>query len=360
MRVLWLSVELPDVDGQGGQRRQFHQLRALHARGHEITVVIPAGSGSSPALQRFVRVRRPRLHVRGRAVPFALRRLHALVADPSWDAVVVSHLGSLWMLPERSAPVLLDLHNVFSAWHRQAGREERARAALAEEEAGLRRADAVSTCSDLETRRLRQAHPLVRPADAFTAPLGVDPAEWPEQLFDRTRPRVALFGGWSWEPNRRGLLWFADEVWPRVRQAVPDADGVVAGSGVPKDRALPPGMSSVGRVPDLAGFTASATVVAVPVIAGVGAAMKYAESLATGAAVAATPDAAGAFAPAELPASSLLVSGDAAEWASWIIARLAARGVEPAPAAGRAHALTALNWNRAVEPIDAWLRKGER
>lgn len=360
MRVLWLSVELPDVDGQGGQRRQFHQIKALHARGHDLTVVSPAGPGSSPALQGIVRVRRPRLHVRGRAVPLALRRLHALVADPFWDAVVVSHLGSLWMLPERSAPVLLDLHNVFSAWHAQEGRGARAQAALAEEAAGLGRADAVSTCSELETRRLRQAHPSALPAHVLTAPLGVDPAEWPERPFDRARPRVALFGGWSWEPNRRGLLWFADEVWPRVRQAAPDAECVVAGSGMPSDRALPPGMASAGRVPDLAEFTASATVVAVPVIAGVGAAMKYAESLATGAAVVATPDAASAFGPAELPASSLLVSGDAAEWASWIIARLAARGTEPVPAEGRAHALTALSWDRAVEPIDAWLRKGER
>lgn len=356
MRILWMSVELPDRQGQGGQRRQFHQIKALSDRGHEITVVSPAAAGPHSGAEQTVQVRRPRLHIKGRAIPFARRRLHSLASENSWDAIVISHLDSIWMLPPApKAPVLLDLHNVFSSWHDRGGRVSDATAARALEAEGIARADAVTVCSELEEERLRAAHPELA-SNAFTAPLGVDPAEWPDQVFTRPRPRVALFGGWAWDPNRRGLAWFCDEVWPLVRELVADAEALVAGSGIAADRVLPVGVQSVGRVADLAAFTATASVVAVPVVGGVGAAMKFAESLASGAAVVATPDAANAFPALSLPDSALHVSASPRKWAEWIAARLSARESEQAPASGRDYALNALSWARAVHPIDSWLQ----
>src|SRR5690606_2778693 len=139
------------------------------------------------------------------------------------------------MLPTApTAPALLDLHNVCSAWHAAAGRDAQATAARALEMEALQRVDAVTTCSDLESRRLREQHPDLS-VPAFTAPLGVDPEEWPAHPFDRAHPRVALFGGWTWEPNRRGLAWFIDEVWPRVTSAIGEAEAIVAGSGAASD-----------------------------------------------------------------------------------------------------------------------------
>jgi len=364
MRILWVSVELPDRDGQGGQRRQFHQIAALRERGHEITVLCPAGRQQSPSLGAVAQVRRPRLHVRGRAVPLALRRVRRLLSELRWDAVLVSHHDSAWLLPERLAtPVLLDLHNVISHWHRRSGRAEAAAAAVGAEAAAVDRADAVTTCSRVEADRLQEMHPDLA-APVFVAPLGVAPHEWPEQVFDRSAPRVALFGGWGWEPNRLGLTWFVEQVWPLVRAQVTAAQCLIAGSGVPasliEGRAddegpAADGLSFVGRVDDLAAFTATAAVVAVPVQRGVGAALKYAESLASGAAVVATADAAGAFAALPLPDAALLVSDDPGQWATWIVERLQRRHVEAAPAAGRDLALSALTWDAAVQPVHAWL-----
>lgn len=353
MRVLWVSVELPDRDGGGGQRRQFHQISALRELGHKITVLSPASGRTPRSLRSLVPVMRPLLHLRGRDLPGARRRLHRVIADSRWDAIIVSHHGSAWMLPpDTSARVLVDLHNVTSHWHARAGRLLDAERSFAEEVVALRAAEAVCTCSDIESQRLRENHPDF-PGPVFTAPLGVAADEWPPIPFTRQRALIALFGGWRWAPNREGLMWFLTEVWPIVLEAVPDAECEVAGSGIPSP--LPERVRAMGRVDDLALFTSEATVVATPVLDGVGAPLKFAEALASGAAVIATPDAASAFPPSPLSPRALHVTADAAGWAEWIIERLRSRKTEPAPAAGRQYALETLSWRRAVAPIDAWL-----
>lgn len=358
-RLLWVSTEMPDQGGQGGQRRQFHQIRELASRGHDITVVVPRSPQDDASARAFATVRRPRLSLLGRLVPARVHRLRRRIASGDWDAVVVSHVEASWLLPEGDllpAPVLTDVHNVMSRWHLEHGREREAVEARTWEERAIAHSALLTTCSEEERRRLVEAHPDV--ADrTIAAPLGVDPAEWPAVPYTRDRPVVAMFGSWSWDPNAQGLEWFASQVWPRVRAGMPDAVALVAGSGADPAR-LPTGMTAVGRVADLPRFTAQAAVVAVPVLDGVGAAVKFAESLATGAAVIATPDGANAF--EETPA---FVSPDPEVWATWILERLAARAEEPAPAAGRAFALRELTWAAGVEPIDAWLRalaRGDR
>jgi len=280
-----------------------------------------------------------------------------LISAPTWDAIVVAHCESWWLVPppERIvAPVLLDVHNVMSHWHLDAGRDAEARLAFEEEARAISRAQAVTTCSDVELRRLVELHP---PSvdKTFVAPLGVDPTEWPDLAFDRARPIVALFGSWSWRPNDMGLKWFLREVWPLVRGRVPDAVAFVAGTGIEVGEQWPEGAQYVGRVRDLAAFVASATVVAVPVWEGVGASVKYAEALASGASVIATPDGANAF--ENTPA---FVATQAEEWATWIVERLRLRSVERAPADARSFALRELTWDRAVAPIDLWFRAQTR
>jgi glycosyltransferase involved in cell wall biosynthesis len=350
-RVLWVSTETPSRDGQGGQRRQFHQIKGLLARGHEITVLVPRNDQSDASIRELVPVLRPRLHILGWFSRRWVERMRRTIASPSWDAIVLSHDEPVWLLPDvLRTPVLLDLHNVMSHWHRAADRTEAAEAARRLEARALARADAVMTCSAIETRRLAEIHPEV--ADrSFTAPLGVDPAEWSAQRFARDEARVVLFGSWAWHPNRLGLEWFVQEVWPLVVARVPEARALVAGTGVDDASTWPSGARFVGRVDGLADFAASATVVAVPVREGVGASVKFAEALASGASVVATTDGANAF--DDPPA---FVSDDADAWAEWIAERLNARGKEPAPAPARAIALDRMTWHAAVAPIDDWLR----
>lgn len=352
-RILWVTVETPDQEGQGGQRRQYHQIRALTAIGHEISVLALKGEQNPASISALTRTSRIGISVAGHPVPSLVRRFKRRIARDRSDAMIVSHIESCWLLPDvfdLGRPSLVDVHNVVSDWMIRRGNRDAAQEALTEEAAAAARFSAIMTCSDVERERFCARHPAARPK-TFTAPLGVDPDEWPAVDFDRTEPVVALFGSWGWPPNAMGLDWFRREVWPKVTLGHPDARALVAGSGTGDGSGWPVGMEAVGRVDDLARFTGSAPVVAVPVLEGVGAAVKYAESLASGAAVIATPDGANAF--GETPA---FVSDDPDEWAAWIVTRLGRRAEEPVPAPGRRFALSRLTWARAVEPIDAWLR----
>lgn len=350
-RVLWVSRETPDRHGSGGQRRQYHQIRALHALGHDLTVLAPRSAQDDTTIRQICHVRRPRIYIRGRRNYPALALMYRLISLADWDAIVVVHDDSASLLPPRTrlrAPVLLDMHNVMSAWHLRTGKEEEFRIARDREARALRNVDAVSTCSVVECERLVAVHPSVA-GRTFPALLGVDPEEWPDVEFDRAQQLVALFGTWNWDPNAAGLDWFCREVWPPLHAALPRARVLVAGSGV--GTTLPAGVEFVGRVSDLAAFAARATVVAVPVVDGVGASVKFAEALASGAHVVATPDGANGFAH-----SPAFVSSDPGHWVQWISDRLLSRESEPAPAPGRDFALRELTWARAAEPIDEWLR----
>ena len=61
VRVLWLSTETPARDGQGGQRRQYHQIRALQDRGHDITVLVPKSDQGDASIRSIAPVLRPRV-----------------------------------------------------------------------------------------------------------------------------------------------------------------------------------------------------------------------------------------------------------------------------------------------------------
>ncbi|GAB3800224.1 hypothetical protein GCM10028798_14420 [Humibacter antri] len=325
------------------------------ARGHDVTVLVPTAGQNDASIRTIVPVLRPRLGLFGHLSQHLVRRMRRTIGAPEWDAVVVSHHESFWLLPDQvGAPVLLDIHNVMSHWHHAAGRTALAAQARGMEVHAIRAADGVMTCSAVETRRLIGAHPEAS-GKVFTAPLGVDPAEWPDTGFPRNSATVVLFGSWSWHPNRLGLDWFVREVWPQVADRLPDAVALVAGSGVDDTSWWPSGIRFVGRVPDLSAFTSAASVVAVPVKDGVGASVKFAEALASGGAVVATDDAASAF-----DAPPAFVSDDEREWADWIVERLRQRSSEPAPSPARAIALSQLTWDAAAQPIDDWLRTHAR
>ena len=100
------------------------------------------------------------------------------------------------------------------------------------------------------------------------------------------RPVVKLFGNWGWAASAAGLRWFLDEVWPGLDHSLGWACQI-AGSGVAQP--LPAGVRAVGRVRSVSEFLSHATAVVVPVRSGVGAPLKYAEALASGAPVRARP-----------------------------------------------------------------------
>jgi glycosyltransferase involved in cell wall biosynthesis len=100
---------------------------------------------------------------------------------------------------------------------------------------------------------------------------------------------VASFG---YEPNRNGLRFLLEEVFPRVWSDLPGARLTLAGGGLEPQPSLDSRVEVLGFVDDLAGAYARARCAVVPLLQGGGTPLKFIEALAYGLAVVATPRAA--------------------------------------------------------------------
>lgn len=341
-RVLWLSNETPDQQGQGGQRRQFFQIRECARAGHEVTVCCLAGDQDDAALRQHAEVIRTRTHWRGRVPLGGHRRLLRRLAAQEWGAVILTHTES-WptfgeLVETVQESLWVDLHNVL-------GRDVDGRWTKWNpvEREICTRATMVSVCSTAELARLmEQQH--VHHATVTVMPHGIDPLEWRHERNPAGRPVIKLFGNWGWDPNRRGLDWFLSRVWANLR--VPNAKCEIAGSGA----RIPPGLESstsfVGRVASVDAWASDAWAVVVPVIGGIGAPVKYLEALATRAPVLSTPDGA----PMAREAATL-VSADPDEWTS-VLGRLLSRATAPDDSSVR---MDQFNWTASTAPLLSWL-----
>jgi hypothetical protein len=105
-------------------------------------------------------------------------------------------------------------------------------------------------------------------------------------------PALMFIGLLDYMPNEDAVDWFLGQVWPRVRQAVPNARFLLAGT-VAEDRrarwACVEGVDVLGFVDDLAATYARATASIVPMRAGAGTNVKALEPLLYGKPVIATP-----------------------------------------------------------------------
>lgn len=350
--MLWLSNETPDVNGQGGQRRQYFLIKELVRQKCDVHVMTVLGDQDDSSVRKFARVTRIRRYLPGgMRNHLAWRAAERAARSGQYSRVVLSHLES-WPLLGRQpgslpVPVLVDIHNVLSVWHERLGHADEAAKYRRLEDEILGIADSVAVCSDAELDRLPQAGSCRR----MVVSHGIDPAQWHSWPTDPGARVVAMFGSWGWHPNRRGLKWFLDQVWPRLLAEYPDAKCHIAGTDIDPKAASGPGIVVRGRVADLVGFTREARVVVVPVLDGVGASVKFADSLASGRPVIATPDAATAHV-----GTPALVSGDPEVW----IEALRTWMADPQAAfeAGRSvrkYAIDHLSWSKVAVPLVGWV-----
>ena len=353
-RVGWLSAETPDRHGNGGQRRQYHQISALHEAGIDVRVATLAGPQDDASLRELVPVQR-----------FGPLRRRGLLTDPTLDrflasgrftaAVVASSesVAHVWRaLARHTIPWLLDLHNVNSRWHRSRGELLLALRWRLREVTALRQAALTTACSQQEAEALRG---WIARARVQVAGHGVDPIEWPEDALAVERlPAVGFFAAWGHLPNREGAEWLAQSVWPAVVRDVPEARLLLTGSGQPPASLLAqPGVEHAGRVDDLARYLGAIRVVVVPIVNGIGARMKFGEALASGAAVVSTTTGAEGFA-----ADEVFVRADDADAFARACVELLRDGDRAAAIgrAGRALALERLRWDATSEPILRFVR----
>jgi glycosyltransferase involved in cell wall biosynthesis len=164
-------------------------------------------------------------------------------------------------------------------------------------------------------------------------------------------PQVVHVGGLNWAPNLQGAKWLFDDVWPRVRRAVPEASLVLVGrmGAAPVEQwGSRPGVVCQGEVDDVRPHFASASVSVVPLHTGGGTRLKILNAWAM-----ATPVVSTRKGCEGLPAKhneNLLIGDSADGFADAIVRLLRSPELrESLAASGRALVESEYGWQRIVQ-----------
>jgi glycosyltransferase involved in cell wall biosynthesis len=173
------------------------------------------------------------------------KMVQRLAAEDQFDIV---HADQLWMAQYavglNGVRRMLDQHNaVYCIPRRLAQHEpnplkrlllELEWRKLARYEAEVcRRFEHVITVTEEDKRALSQFS--IPNSQLTTIPICIDPDEIPVVERNPGAKNIIYLGTLFWPPNADGVLWFAREVFPLVRQEVPEARFYIVGKNPPKD-----------------------------------------------------------------------------------------------------------------------------
>jgi polysaccharide biosynthesis protein PslH len=190
----------------------------------------------------------------------------------------------------RTRPVIYNAHNLESSFRHELtgsgpGERDRMRAF---ERGVLERACESWLVSRVDMAAARELCPAAR---LRYVPNVIDTAAIEPVIPARERRRALFVASFAYTPNRDGLRFLLEEVFPRVWAQLPDAHLALAGPGLeqaPSD----PRVQALGFVDDLRDAYAEASCAVVPLLHGGGTPLKFIEALAYGLPVLATPRAA--------------------------------------------------------------------
>ena len=170
-------------------------------------------------------------------------------------------------------------------------------------------ASSVLVCSELEQRKAQSMYPNAHfvTVPNTAAPLG--------ELPPASRP-IAIFVGTAWYgPNREAISWFANEIWPHIRRAVPEARLIVVGERTEELAVSSPqlGIETLGFVENLAPIYAAAMLAVCPIRRGSGTRIKIIEASINGRPVVSTT--LGAEGLLFAPGTEILIADDAKDFA---------------------------------------------
>lgn len=372
MRILWATSHRPDRNVGGGWS-YLHFLLELSARWHRVTLLcggLATGERLPELEQAGIEVRAidwnrnpgPRHKadflrrlVRGpgpvafdQVAPCADALAHAIAVSRranAYDLGVVFPGEMATVLEAIDGPAALVLGDAYTNVLRtelRAARSLRHRLRYGVELAHARRweqrlyptADIIGCPSQADATTLRQL--TGRPVTELPLPIG---DEW---FVEPDRPRltnvVSFIAGLDYRPNVDAVCWLASEVWPRVREAIPDVEGRVVGRNpVPEvSRALAgSGLALISDVPDIRPCYWETAVMLCPIRLGAGVKTKLLHAMATRTPVVATSAAVDGI---DLSSHPLLVADDAAGLAEAVVETLR----DPDAAAQRASRARAL------------------
>jgi sugar transferase (PEP-CTERM/EpsH1 system associated) len=300
----------------------------------------------------------------------AQRKLQQLVAARDSDLVLFESILVAGLRPPRDGrkplKVVIDQHNVEHAILRRTFEVETSPAkkwynwaeyrALRQRELDLcRDADGVVCTSDRDLAGLRQLTALRASA---VVPNGVDIEGFlPADPAARIPGRVIFTGTMGYYPNVQSVLLFAEQCWPAIRAARPDATWEIVGSHPPAEvlaLAALPGVTVTGAVADVRPHLAAASVAIAPLLIGGGTRLKILEAFATGTPMVSTRI--GCEGLAVVPGESLLVEDDPSAFAEAVVRVLTDAPLRARLAlAGRAVAESTYGWARCGDQLLAFI-----
>lgn len=346
MRLLFLTPQLPYPPHQGTTLRNWGLISHLSRRGHEIALLSFCDDPAAPIPSELSAVcaRVETVSVPPRPRSARLRTLlTSTLPDMAWRLWSPAFARALARLSQEFKPeitqiegielaryadafpgrVVFDDHNCEYVlqqracladlrrprrWHAAAYSFAQWRRLRAFESRVVRRAQAVLCVSEQDREAIQRIAPGVDPAVIYN---GIDIAVYApagSAADDRSRaadarntglsgplaagPHGIVFTGkMDFRPNIDAALWFAREIFPLVRAALPDATFTVAGQKpdprLDTMRALP-GVAIAGAVPDIQPYIRGAAVYAAPLLAGGGTRFKLLEAMALGTAIVST------------------------------------------------------------------------
>jgi sugar transferase (PEP-CTERM/EpsH1 system associated) len=323
MRILWVKTELLHPVDKGGKIRTYHMLKELK-RDHHITyLTLDNGCADSNACELakeycnelviVAHKEREKFSVGFYAelamnlvsrLPYAIKKYESPamwreISDRTrgavFDVLVCDFLAPAVNVPrDVSCPTVLFQHNVEAMiWRRhyqvQMNPVKRIylysqwRKMLAFERGACRRFDCVVAVSR-EDREVMQQYGANNVHDI---PTGVDTDFFrPNKCKSLQRNNLVFTGSMDWLPNEDAISYFIDEIFPLIRQSIPDITLTVVGrSPYPSLLARSkkePSIVVTGRVEDVRPYIDAAAAYVVPLRIGGGTRLKIYEAMAMG------------------------------------------------------------------------------
>ena len=333
MHILFLTQILPFPPDSGPKVKTWNVLRYLLLQGHQITLasfVRPEEVQYIPDLEKIyhavhpVPIRRSRLadigymmksYLTGR--PFLVERddlkpmqemVNRLVQEGDFHFI---HADQLTMVqfalrgavaaPGKTPKVIFDAHN--AVWSIVERMQENARWFLRPvlgiearrvkryEGELLKTVDHVLAVTDIDRVGLEdalnfsKANQNERVAPITVVPIAVDTQQLQPIKRKPGSKNIVTLGTLHYPPNADGIRWFFNEVFPLVRQRVPDVTLTIIGKNPPQDfldlAERNPGVITItGYVPELAPYLEPSALMVVPVRAGGGMRVRILEAFA--------------------------------------------------------------------------------
>lgn len=327
MKIVWVKAGgLVPLDS-GGKLRSFHIAKEL-AKLHEVTLFTfyaEEDNDEHPTLVSLFHkvVTHPMKILSGRGIgeafrylanyfsslPYVLakyyhpdvaRHLRNVLASDKYDVIICDFLTPAPVIPfDSGIPVVVFTHNVEAMiWKRHwevadslvwklAFRREYYKMQATELRI-LRESAHVLTVSDTDTNFFAEQ---IDRTKITTVPTGVD-TEYFQPAIGEVPDNLVFTGSMDWMPNEDGILYFADQVLPLIRQRRPNVKlwvvGRKPGKRVESLGESDPGIQVTGRVDDIRPYVAKGSVYVVPLRVGGGTRLKIFEAMAMGKAIVST------------------------------------------------------------------------